>query len=111
MSRSEAHHERVERDGFTVLSEIYSPQIVETIRSELAAALSAGAEGEATIHGESGGLYAARNVLALWPAAARVWRQPRLLAVLGELLGPAFGLVRVLFFDKPPEQSWALPWH
>ncbi len=27
------------------------------------------------------------------------------------VLGPRFGLVRVLFFDKPPEQTWALPWH
>jgi ectoine hydroxylase-related dioxygenase (phytanoyl-CoA dioxygenase family) len=27
------------------------------------------------------------------------------------VLGPSFGLVRVLFFDKPPENSWALPWH
>jgi ectoine hydroxylase-related dioxygenase (phytanoyl-CoA dioxygenase family) len=34
-----------------------------------------------------------------------------LLEILGEVLGPRFGLVRVLFFDKPPDQSWSLPWH
>jgi ectoine hydroxylase-related dioxygenase (phytanoyl-CoA dioxygenase family) len=27
------------------------------------------------------------------------------------LLGPGCGVVRGLFFDKPPGQSWALPWH
>src|SRR5205823_2336367 len=30
---------------------------------------------------------------------------------LAGILGPAYGLVRVLFFDKPPQQTWALPWH
>ena len=30
---------------------------------------------------------------------------------VGKVLGPSAGLVRVLFFDKPPEQSWSLPWH
>jgi ectoine hydroxylase-related dioxygenase (phytanoyl-CoA dioxygenase family) len=28
-----------------------------------------------------------------------------------ELLGSEFGLVRVLYFDKPPGETWALPWH
>jgi hypothetical protein len=111
MTPTPAHKERVERDGFTILPEVFSPQESVAIRDELTAALAAGAQREAAIHSESGGLYAARNVLELWPGAGHVWRQPRLLSVLGEVLGPAFGLVRVLFFDKPPEQSWALPWH
>src|SRR4029077_6153806 len=28
-----------------------------------------------------------------------------------QVLGPSAGLVRGLYFDKPPEQSWALPFH
>ncbi len=35
-------------------------------------------------------------------------RRPELLTAT---LGRDFGLVRVLFFDKPPGSSWALPWH
>lgn len=27
------------------------------------------------------------------------------------MLGSEFGLVRVLYFDKPPERTWSLPWH
>jgi ectoine hydroxylase-related dioxygenase (phytanoyl-CoA dioxygenase family) len=57
------------------------------------------------------GLYAARNVLSLWPDAATVWRKPAIVDALAAVLGPHFGLVRVLFFDKPPDQTWALPWH
>lgn len=26
-------------------------------------------------------------------------------------LGTQAGLVRVLYFDKPPDRSWSLPWH
>src|SRR5437773_7908943 len=49
--------------------------------------------------------------MQLWPAVVDAWKQPPLPELLAELLGPQFGLVRVLYFDKPPEQSWALPWH
>ena len=34
-----------------------------------------------------------------------------LASALQTALGPGLGLVRVLYFDKPPGQSWALPWH
>ncbi len=40
-----------------------------------------------------------------------IWRRPPLLELLRGVLGPEVGLVRVLFFDKPPERTWALPWH
>ena len=59
----------------------------------------------------TGAAFAARNVLTLWPAAATIWQQPELLDLVGALLGPGFGLVRALFFDKPPERTWASPWH
>ena len=32
-------------------------------------------------------------------------------AALAEVLGEECGLVRGLYFDKPPDQSWSLPWH
>jgi ectoine hydroxylase-related dioxygenase (phytanoyl-CoA dioxygenase family) len=49
--------------------------------------------------------------LTLWPGAAAAWRQPPLPEILTALLGAGHGLVRALFFDKPPERTWALPWH
>jgi ectoine hydroxylase-related dioxygenase (phytanoyl-CoA dioxygenase family) len=39
------------------------------------------------------------------------WRRSDLPGYLAGVLGPDFGLVRVPFFDKPPRQTWALPWH
>lgn len=65
----------------------------------------------AAMRSESGRVYGARNILSLWPEAATIWQQPPLPKILTELLGPGFGLVRGLYFDKPPENTWALPWH
>jgi ectoine hydroxylase-related dioxygenase (phytanoyl-CoA dioxygenase family) len=49
--------------------------------------------------------------LTVWPPAAEVWRVPQLISALTSELRPGCGLVRALYFDKPPAQSWALPWH
>ena len=70
----------------------------------------AAGDGE-SIRAGAGGVYAARNVLELCPPARDIWRKPRLLEFLHAALGSEFGLVRGLFFDKPPERTWSLPWH
>jgi hypothetical protein len=64
-----------------------------------------------TLRSADGSIYGARNLLQLWPPVIDAWQHAPLPEILAEVLGPAFGLVRVLYFDKPPEQSWALPWH
>lgn len=58
-----------------------------------------------------GAVYASRNVLDLCPSLVSAWRTRRLVEIVTSVLGPEAGLVRGLFFDKPPEQTWALPWH
>jgi len=111
MGEGHPYQTQVERDGFVVLRQVFDPQHVEAMLTGLTAALAGGADNEGAIRSEAGVVSAARNVLRLWPPAATIWRQPALVEALADLLGPAFGLVRVLFFDKPPEASWALPWH
>ena len=101
---------RIETDGFTVLPRVFAPERVDLIVDELTTALNAPVS-VGRIQSETGTLYAARNILTLWPAAADVWREPVLSDALVHILGPDFGLVRTLFFDKPPRQSWTLPWH
>ena len=58
-----------------------------------------------------GAVYASRNVLELCPALVDAWRTERLIRLLVGVLGAEVGLVRGLYFDKPPQQTWALPWH
>src|SRR5262245_11695094 len=91
----------LDRDGFVVLPGVFPTDRVGECRRGLSAALTPA--GEAAIRAQEGTVYAARNVLTLWPAAADVWRAPPLADVLATALGSRFGLVRALFFDKPPE--------
>ena len=56
-------------------------------------------------------LFAARTVMEWHPAAAHWAGWPGLLVAVRAALGPDSGLVRILFFDKPPERTWGLPWH
>jgi hypothetical protein len=102
---------QVERDGYALLPGVYTAAQADAMFDELAPALSAPPDGHGTMRSETGNIYAARNLLTLWPPVAQVWRQPPLPEALAAVLGSEYGLVRVLYFDKPPERSWALPWH
>ncbi len=59
----------------------------------------------------SGAVYAARNVIEVVPEILQVWRSAALVEFVQRRLGAEAGLVRVLYFNKPPDQTWALPWH
>jgi hypothetical protein len=101
----------IQDDGYVLLQAVFSPEQVTEIAQQLMNALEQPTPEEGAIHSEAGNLYAARNLLTLWPPVAGIWRQPPLPDALGAVLGTGSGLVRVLFFDKPPHQTWGLPWH
>jgi ectoine hydroxylase-related dioxygenase (phytanoyl-CoA dioxygenase family) len=101
--------QQLEEDGYTVLPTVFDSASVDSMTDALERAFAAG--NEAALRSQEGTIYAARNVLTLWPGIADAWRQPALALALAEVLGPRVGLVRTLFFDKPPQQTWALPWH
>jgi ectoine hydroxylase-related dioxygenase (phytanoyl-CoA dioxygenase family) len=103
--------EQIEREGFAVLREVFADKQVDQMLRALEEALREPRGAAAGIRSESGTLYAARNILEVWPDVATAWQVPPVTGALSEVLGPDFGLVRVLYFDKPPNQSWALPWH
>ncbi len=107
----ESHSRRVEQDGYTLLESVFDEPAVANMTADLERALAGGAARESALRNGQGVVVASRNVLRLWPGAATVWKRPPLPELLADLLGPSFGLVRVLFFDKPPQQTWALPWH
>ncbi|MGB1926094.1 MAG: phytanoyl-CoA dioxygenase family protein [Rubripirellula sp.] len=63
---------------------------------------------------ESGGdgkIYAARNLIRHVPIVRDFWQHGFVRTFLINQLGHQFGLVRVLYFDKPPDRTWSLPWH
>jgi ectoine hydroxylase-related dioxygenase (phytanoyl-CoA dioxygenase family) len=101
--------QQIDRDGYAVLAAVFESREIETILHSLDTAFQT--QQDSAIRSESGHIYAARNLLSTWPAVAALWQISPLQDVLADVLGTDYGLVRVLYFDKPPNQSWGLPWH
>jgi hypothetical protein len=97
--------------GFAILPRVFSAEEVDELVVGLDAVMNRAAEAEGPIRDKAGTVYAGRNLLRLFEPAKTIWQRSPLLELLREVLGPDFGLVRALFFDKPPERTWALPWH
>ncbi len=97
--------------GFAILPHIFSAEEVDALARELSTVLNRTDEVEGPIRDKVGTVYAGRNLLRIFEPVKTIWRRPPLLELLREVLGPDVGLVRVLFFNKPPERTWALPWH
>lgn len=96
------------RDGFTVLPGVFSPAECREFAEEIDAAFAAASD---SVLRTANAIFGARNFLDIWPRAATVWRKPSVVEFVQLVLGPDAGIVRALYFDKPPEQSWTLPFH
>jgi hypothetical protein len=101
-------NESLDRDGYVLLPAIFKAAEVDATRAGCAQALAAASD---SVLANGGPAYGARNLLTLWPDSLTLARAPNLAAGLRDVLGPTAGLVRGLYFDKPPGHSWALPWH
>ncbi len=101
---------KLERDGFYLLRGAVTTETVEELKTCCDRVFESKAEGVLARSG-SGQVYAARNLARTLPEARSIWKVGTLLSFLTRQLGPAFGLVRALYFDKPPDQSWSLQWH
>ena len=100
----------LDKDGFCLLSGAVP---TATVRSLLTAVSQAFSDESPDVRARSsrGTVYAARNLIGSVPEVLCVWQQPPLATFLRQQLGEGFGLVRALYFDKPPERTWNLPWH
>ena len=98
-------------NGFLVLRGVYSAGECGGIIGELTACLDARRNDAATLQRQNGAIFGARNLLEAFPSARGLWRRQPLLDLLFSVLGSHCGLVRALYFDKPPQSTWSLPWH
>ncbi|MDP1560754.1 MAG: phytanoyl-CoA dioxygenase family protein [Pirellulaceae bacterium] len=96
--------------GYAMLSEAFDGGCIKRMQTILDRQIRTDSEGTLA-QSESGQVYAARNILSTAPELKSVLEMPVVQRVVRQVLGPDAGLVRALFFDKPPEQSWSLPWH
>jgi ectoine hydroxylase-related dioxygenase (phytanoyl-CoA dioxygenase family) len=100
----------LEREGFTLIAAALFARQAHDLAAAIERSLAAVAD-DAIVLRNRAGVYGARNILEVCPAARDAWRMPDLIALLRAVLGDGFGLVRGLYFDKPPARSWSLPWH
>jgi hypothetical protein len=103
--------EQLEADGFALLPDVFTPEAVAGVIAEWEEVTRRYAADDAVLSSEGGPAYGARNLLDLWPRAADLARAPALADAITDVLGTGAGVVRALYFDKPPGHSWALPWH
>ncbi len=105
-----ARLDAIASDGFVVVPAVLDASEAARLAADLSCALYGADEGLA-MRSRAGTVVAARNVLDAFPAVATVWRRWPLVELLAAVLGSDVGLVRVLFFDKPPDRTWSLTWH
>jgi hypothetical protein len=103
--------DQLARDGYRLLTHVFSSRECRELIDSLTAALESRRHDPATLKRQNGVIYGARNLLDLFPPARELWRRPPLIELLTCALGPRCGLVRGLYFDKPPQSTWSLPWH
>ncbi|MEW4564293.1 phytanoyl-CoA dioxygenase family protein [Bremerella sp. JC770] len=99
----------LENDGFAMLPGIFSTGEMQTLGTRLIGELEA--HSGPTVLKSRGRIYGSRNLLAAAPWLVDWAHRPPLAELMRQTLGEKAGLVRGLFFDKPPDRSWSLPWH
>jgi hypothetical protein len=97
--------------GYVILPNVLAQSEIEQAQQRCAEALRTHHADDSVLAGRAGLAYGARNILRLWPDVVELVRARGLIGPLRRILGPDGGLVRGLYFDKPPGRSWALPWH
>jgi hypothetical protein len=104
--------QQLHRFGYAILPGVFGEDEAASLRRRLDEALNAQAGGDhSPVLQSRGRTYGARNLLETFPEAAELSGCAALRNLLTAVLGGEAGLVRGLYFDKPPDRSWSLPWH
>ncbi len=101
---------KLQRDGFCMLEGAITSTAVAELITEFSNVLGRDSHG-VLLRSDQGHAVAARNLIDSVPLVRTVWQSEGLIRYLKQELGQDFGLVRALFFDKPPDRTWALAWH
>jgi Phytanoyl-CoA dioxygenase (PhyH) len=99
----------IDQEGYFLLRNACPADLCDQLLAEFQ--LACAKAGCGIIRGAGDSIVGVRNLLAVWPEVLRVLDLSEFHDALCAILGPHFGLVRILYFDKPPGESWALPWH
>lgn len=96
------------QSGYFVIKSAFSPNQVASLLALIESATEFESKGALKSRGT---VFAARNLIDSIPRLVQIVDRPVLNGLLGQVLGPEYGLIRALYFDKPSNRSWNLPFH
>lgn len=98
----------IETDGCCLVQNAISPDETERVERELSESLESKFVAPVSFRAKT---FGARNLAAAWDGWRDIVDNDRIRQLLRDHVGERCGLVRVLYFDKPPGHGWSLPWH
>ena len=100
--------EQLDTDGFVMLPDVFDRNQVSESIEQLNLAFQQSSDSVLRSRGQT---YGSRNLLEIEPRIVKLLQNHQIRALVSSVLGSEAGIVRALFFDKPPNRSWSLPWH
>jgi ectoine hydroxylase-related dioxygenase (phytanoyl-CoA dioxygenase family) len=97
------------RDGYAIVPGVISAARCKSIARYVESSLTSQAAG--AIETSQRRLVGGRNLMQWWNGWREITAHASVAALISEQVGSTAGLVRILYFDKPPGQSWALSLH
>ncbi len=97
------------KNGFTILVDVMTPTDCAGLIDEITRAFEA--RPDDAIGAGKGRVVGGRNLIDAWSGWRAITDKAVIGEFIGEHLGGAAGLVRILYFDKPPGRGWSLSLH
>jgi len=99
---------KLQKDGFYTIKGALSDLQCDNLLEQIQIASQSNPD---SIRSSRGTVYAARNLIDSLDNLITLVQSTGLGEHLKQAIGERCGLVRVLYFDKPSERSWSLPFH
>ena len=106
MSVFPKHRQELSDKGFSVIGDLFSGEEVNNILNAIEAA-----DSNRETFRKTNDLFAIRQFLKEVPAAANLLFTDPLKAVVRELMGENFFVVKSIYFDKPESSNWYVGYH
>lgn len=106
MASDKLNNDDIGRHGFCVIQSVFPMNLIDRLTEEV----------EMTVANEftrrrAGKVFGIRNVLNVLPVARELSNSPLIRSFVSPMLGVNAQVVRGIYFDKPEEANWKVPWH
>lgn len=102
--------DNLSQNGWTICDHVLSPAVCTRWIDQLDSLFAQAGELNGPLRSGSS-IYGARNLIEFFPEAIEPFFEEPLKSFCSSVLGSSWGVVRGLYFDKPPGTTWSLPWH